>query len=157
MRFSPTDRAVLAALLHRLPRQALRKLRLLVRPDTVLRWHRDLLRRRHAKASRPKRPDRPRTIRSIRILVLRLATENPIWATAASTANSSFLGCPAVDEGLCLGAGLLAEFVLKVRMLVRPVDCYRAREFALVVVAHAEAGGAFFQCGLGAVRLPDDV
>ncbi|WP_445519902.1 hypothetical protein [Streptomyces sp. NEAU-174] len=26
---------------------------------TVLRWHRDLLRRRHAKASRPKRPGRP--------------------------------------------------------------------------------------------------
>jgi putative transposase len=79
VRFSPTDRALLAALLHRLPSQALHKLRLLVRPDTVLRWHRDLLRRRHAKASRPKRPGRPRTIRSIRILVLRLAAENPNW------------------------------------------------------------------------------
>ncbi|GAB3900672.1 hypothetical protein GCM10029964_088360 [Kibdelosporangium lantanae] len=72
-RFSPADRALLAALLHRLPRQTLHKLRLLVRPDTILRWHRDLLRRHHAKMSRPKRPGRPRTIRSIRILVLRLA------------------------------------------------------------------------------------
>ncbi|MFE2187859.1 hypothetical protein [Streptomyces sp. NPDC059455] len=36
------DRAFLAALLHRLPLPALRRLRLLVRPDTVLRWHRDL-------------------------------------------------------------------------------------------------------------------
>ncbi|ONI91201.1 transcriptional regulator [Actinosynnema sp. ALI-1.44] len=79
VRFNPTDRALLAALLHRLPRRTLRRLRLLVHPDTILRWHRDMLRRRHAKASRPKRPGRPRTIRSIRILVLRLAKENPSW------------------------------------------------------------------------------
>ncbi|MEU5057423.1 MULTISPECIES: integrase core domain-containing protein [unclassified Streptomyces] len=51
----------------------------IVSPDTVLRWHRDLLRRRHAKASRPRRSGRPRTIRSVRVLVLRLAGENPNW------------------------------------------------------------------------------
>lgn len=34
------DRAWLAALLHQLPRNVLRNLRLLVRPETVLRWHR---------------------------------------------------------------------------------------------------------------------
>ncbi|MBP2329365.1 transposase InsO family protein [Kibdelosporangium banguiense] len=79
VRFSPADRALLAALLHRLPRHLLRRLHLLVRPDTILRWHRDLLRRRHARMSRPKRPGRPRTLRSIRVLVLRLAKENPSW------------------------------------------------------------------------------
>ncbi|MET7765572.1 helix-turn-helix domain-containing protein [Streptomyces sp. NPDC005393] len=79
VRFSPSDRAFLAALLHRLPLPALRRVRLLARPDTVLRWHRDLARRRHAAISRPKRPGRPRTVRSIRILVLRLARENPNW------------------------------------------------------------------------------
>jgi transposase InsO family protein len=57
----------------------LRRLRLLVRPDTVLRWHRDLIARRHAARSRPKRPGRPRTVYSIRALVLRLARENPSW------------------------------------------------------------------------------
>jgi transposase InsO family protein len=50
-----------------------------VRPDTVLRWHRDLIARRHAAESRPKRTGRPRTVRSIRALVLRLAEENPSW------------------------------------------------------------------------------
>jgi transposase len=69
----------LAALLHQLPGQALRRMRLLVRPDTVLRWHRDLVARRHAAQSRPKRGGRPRTVRSIRALVLRLARENPNW------------------------------------------------------------------------------
>jgi putative transposase len=79
VRFDPTDRALLVALLHRLPTDALHGLRFLVRPDTVLRWHRDLVSRRHAAASRPKRAGRPRTLRSIRVLVLRLARENPSW------------------------------------------------------------------------------
>jgi hypothetical protein len=43
VRFGAGDRALLAALLHRLPRDVLRSVRLLVRPDTVLRWHRDLV------------------------------------------------------------------------------------------------------------------
>ena len=71
-RFCPSDRAFLAALLHRLPRDMLGRFQLLIRPETVLRWHRDLLARRHAARSRPKRPGRPRTVRSIRLLVLRL-------------------------------------------------------------------------------------
>jgi transposase InsO family protein len=57
----------------------LRGLQLLVRPDTILRWHRDLIARRHAAASRPKRRGRPRTLRSIRAVVLRLARENTLW------------------------------------------------------------------------------
>ncbi|MEU4742905.1 integrase core domain-containing protein [Actinosynnema sp. NPDC023658] len=78
-RFSPDDRTFLAALLHRLPVATLRRLRLLMRPETILRWHRDLIARRHAVRSRPKSPGRPRTIRSLRLPVLRLARENPTW------------------------------------------------------------------------------
>ena len=79
VRFAPADRAWLAALLHRLRPQALGRMRLLVRPDTVLRWHRDLIRSRHAARSRPRRPGLPRTVRSVRALVLRLVRENPAW------------------------------------------------------------------------------
>jgi hypothetical protein len=43
-----SSRAFLAALLVPLPRQVLRRLRLLVQPDTVLRWHRDLIKQQHA-------------------------------------------------------------------------------------------------------------
>ncbi|MEU4769740.1 integrase [Actinosynnema sp. NPDC023794] len=73
-RFSPADRMFPAALLHRFPGATLHRLRLLVRPETVLRWHRDLLARRQTARSRPKRPGRPRTVR---LLVLRLAQDNP--------------------------------------------------------------------------------
>ncbi len=79
VRFAPEDRAFLAALLAPLPRDVLRRLKLLIRPDTVVRWHRDLMKRRHARACAPKRRGRPPTVRSIRVLVLRLVRENPSW------------------------------------------------------------------------------
>jgi putative transposase len=78
-RLTGTDRMFLAALLHRLPRVQLRKLQLIVSPDTILRWHRDLIRRRHTNLSRSKRRGRPPTRRSIQALVLRLARENGSW------------------------------------------------------------------------------
>ena len=105
-RFAPGDRAFLAALLHRLPRGVLRQVRLLVRPDTVLRWHRDLVGRRHAACSRPRGPGRPRTVRSVRVLVLRLARENPgwgLWVPITSSAQfkrhvDTRAGCRRVDH-----------------------------------------------------------
>lgn len=89
VRFTWADRAWLAALLQQVPREVLRSVRLLVRPETVLRWHRDLIARRHAMISRPTRVGRPPTVRSIRRLVLRLASENNTWGTAESMANYS--------------------------------------------------------------------
>src|SRR3984893_8025917 len=83
-RFEPRDRALLAALLHRLPMETVKGLRLLVRPDTVLRWHRNLIARRHAAVSRPKGPGRPRTLRSIRVLVLRLARKPQLGLPTAA-------------------------------------------------------------------------
>jgi putative transposase len=79
VRFAPSDRALSAALLHRLPRDVLKRLHPIVKPDTALRWHRDLIARRHAARSRPKRTGRPRTVRSIRALVLRLVHGNLQW------------------------------------------------------------------------------
>ncbi|HEX6471911.1 MAG TPA: hypothetical protein VF069_22640 [Streptosporangiaceae bacterium] len=79
IRFTSSDRALLAALLHGLRPDVLRRMRLPVRRDTVLRRHRDLIRARHAARSRPKRPGRPPTVRSIRVLVLRLVRDNPGW------------------------------------------------------------------------------
>lgn len=51
VKLAPEDRGFLAALLVPLPRKVLRRLRLLIQPDTVLHWHRDLMKRRHARTS----------------------------------------------------------------------------------------------------------
>nr|WP_232794142.1 hypothetical protein [Pseudofrankia saprophytica] len=98
IRFQPTDRALLAALLHALPRPTLRGLHLLARPETVLRWHRNLIARHHAAISRPQRRGRPRTVRSIRALVLRLARENTGWGYRRIHGELVVLGVTIVRE-----------------------------------------------------------
>jgi putative transposase len=78
-RLNWADRALLAALLAVIPKARRRGLRLLVTPDTILRWHRDIVRRRWAARSAHARTGRPATRRNIQALVRRLARENPEW------------------------------------------------------------------------------
>jgi len=73
------DRALLAVLLSVIPNARRQGLRLLVTPDTILRWHRDIIHRRWAARSMRGKTGRPATRRNIRALVLRLARENPGW------------------------------------------------------------------------------
>jgi len=68
------DRAVLAGLARLLPRSVWRGR--LVQPTTLLRWHRDLVRRQWAY---PHRRGRPTVTAELRQLVLRMAKENPTW------------------------------------------------------------------------------
>jgi hypothetical protein len=74
-RLTWADRALIGVI----PKARRARLRLVVTPDTILRWHRGLLRRRWAARSRVGRSGRPATRRDIRRLVLRLARENPAW------------------------------------------------------------------------------
>jgi hypothetical protein len=71
------DRALLTTLLSVIPKARHQGLRLLVTPDTILRWHRNIVRRRWAARSMHGKAGRPATRRNIRALVLRLARENP--------------------------------------------------------------------------------
>ena len=73
------DRALLATLLGVIPKARRQGLRLLVTPDTIVRWHRDIVRRRWAARSMRGRTGRPSTRRNIQALVRRLARENPDW------------------------------------------------------------------------------
>jgi putative transposase len=73
-RLRPVDRAILAGLARALPRSAW--ISLSVSPGTLLRWHRQLVRRRW---TYPHRPGRPPLDRRVQELVVRLARENPGW------------------------------------------------------------------------------
>jgi putative transposase len=74
-RLRPVDRAFIAALARLLPHR--RRHGLVVTPATLLRWHRELVRRRWTYPERG--PGRPPTDRALRDRVLRLARENPAW------------------------------------------------------------------------------
>jgi transposase InsO family protein len=73
------DRAWLALLAGTLPIERLAGLRLIVTPATMLRWNRDILRRRWARLSRRGRSGRPPVRRNVRSVVLRLPRENESW------------------------------------------------------------------------------
>ena len=76
LRLTDDDRRRLAARAHRLGRVALRQIATIATPDTLLRWHRQLIARKWTYA----RKSGPRGVLfEIRQLVVRMATENPTW------------------------------------------------------------------------------
>ena len=77
VRWQPGDRLLLAALSRCVPRREW--WRLPVRPETLLRWHRELARRRWAAFGQRRGPGRPPLASEIRDLIVRLARENPTW------------------------------------------------------------------------------
>jgi putative transposase len=52
---------------------------MVVKPDTVVRWHRQWLRRRWRQRSAQTRPGRPSTNAAIRTLVKQMGAVNPLW------------------------------------------------------------------------------
>jgi hypothetical protein len=75
-RLRPIDRLLLAAASRVIPRD--RWVAFLVTPSTLLRWHRELVRKKWT-YRRTGRPGRPPIEAAIRALILRLARENPRW------------------------------------------------------------------------------
>jgi hypothetical protein len=66
----------LAARAYRLGRATLRELATIATPDTLLRWHRQLIARKWTYARKSRQRG---VLLEIRQLVLRMATENPMW------------------------------------------------------------------------------
>lgn len=61
-------------------RKALSELATIVTPDTILRWHRELIAQKWDYSDRRRRkPGRPPVSQEVRELVLRMANENPTW------------------------------------------------------------------------------
>jgi len=73
------DRAWLALLARMVPTERQAAMRLIVTPGTIVRWQRDIVRRRWARRSRRGRSGRPATHHKVRLVVLRLARENESW------------------------------------------------------------------------------
>jgi putative transposase len=97
-RLDERDRAFLAAASRLLSRAS--RPSFFIRPDTLLGWHRQLVRKRWTYAGRA--PGRPSVSEQIRELVLRLARENPRW------------GYRIVGELSGVGAGVSATTVAKI-------------------------------------------
>lgn len=78
IRFTDAERALLARKAKAVGRKALLKLNTIVSPDTLLRWHRQLVAQKWNFAHR-RGPGRPGIMREISELIVRMAQENPNW------------------------------------------------------------------------------
>jgi putative transposase len=76
LRLTDGDRRRLALRAYRVGRAALREIATIATPDTLLRWHRQLIARKWTYASQPGRRG---IMLEIRRLVVRMAEENPTW------------------------------------------------------------------------------
>src|SRR5579859_864598 len=76
-RLEPADRAIMAALSRFVSRAALTGI--LVQPETVLGWHRELVRRKWAAFGQLRGPGRPPLSDEVIALILRVVKENPKW------------------------------------------------------------------------------
>jgi putative transposase len=83
-RISTQEKMVLAILMDKLKhstgdaRKRLQSVMLIFKPDTVLRWHRELVRRKWT-FKRKANPGRPKISSELEALIVRLAKENPRW------------------------------------------------------------------------------
>ena len=76
--FTDAERWQLAEKARAVGRKVLSELGTIVTPDTLLRWHRELVARKWSFVER-RRPGRPRTREELVVLVVRMASENPTW------------------------------------------------------------------------------
>src|SRR5262245_14737980 len=78
IRFTDAERALLARKAKAVGRKPLLNLDTIVTPDTLMRWHRQLVAEK-CNFSQRRGPGRPEIMQEISLLIVRMANENPRW------------------------------------------------------------------------------
>lgn len=76
---SDAERKTLADIGKQLGRKALEEVASIVKPDTILRWHRQWIARKFDGSKNRTSPGRPRTEPELESLIVRMAQENRSW------------------------------------------------------------------------------
>jgi len=79
LRLRDGERKTLAEIGKKLGRQALAEVATIVKPDTILAWHRTLVARKFDSSQQRKTPGRPPVDAALEALVVRLTQENRSW------------------------------------------------------------------------------
>jgi transposase InsO family protein len=133
LRLTDDDRRRLAARAFRVGRRVLRQVATIVTPDTLLRWHRQLVARKWTYA---RRSPRRGVLAEIRCLVVRMAAENPTWGYTRIQGALK-------NVGHCVGRSTIAR-ILKTEGL--PLVPERPTSWQTFLRAHKDAiaGADFF-------------
>ena len=79
LRLSDGERKALAAIGQKLSKQALKEVATIVKPDTILGWHRKLVAQKFDGSAQRKAPGRPQVDPELEALIVRMAQENRSW------------------------------------------------------------------------------
>src|SRR5262249_40322187 len=79
VRLSDGERTALAEIGKKLGKQALQDVATIVKPDTILGWHRQLVAQKFDGSQHRKAPGRPKIDEKLEALVVRMAQENRSW------------------------------------------------------------------------------
>ncbi len=79
IRLSDDDCKTLAEIGQKLSKQALAEVATIVKPDTILAWHRKLVAQKFDGSTQRKTPGRPMIAQEVETLVVRMARENRSW------------------------------------------------------------------------------
>jgi hypothetical protein len=131
---------------------------IVVQPDTVIRWHRDWLRRRWTRRSKQPHHGRPPIDQQIRTLVREMATANPLWGAPRIHGELRTLGVEVTDRDRRAVAQIPAATIFQEKWRQALTLIRRARAAGLhitAVLADAEFGDVTaFRRALHRWRLP---
>ena len=98
VRLSDGERKTLAEIGQKLGKQALQDVATLVKPDTILGWHRTLVAQKFDGSQQRKAPGRPRIDPEVEALIVRMAQENHSWGYDRIVGALANLGVTVSDQ-----------------------------------------------------------
>jgi transposase InsO family protein len=98
VRLSDGERKALAEIGYKLSKQALQEVAKIVKPDTILGWHRTLVAQKFDGSRQRKAPGRPPIDQELEALVVRMAQENRSWGYDRIVGALANLGSTMSDQ-----------------------------------------------------------
>ncbi len=98
MRLTDGERKTLAEIGHKLGKQALQEVATIVKPDTILAWHRKLVAQKFDGSQQRQSPGRPKIDPELEALIIRIARENRSWGYDRIVGALANLGVTVSDQ-----------------------------------------------------------
>src|SRR6201982_1411217 len=98
VRLTDGERTTLAPMGQKLSKQALKEVATIVKPDTILAWHRKLVAQKCDGSQQRKSPGRPKIDQELEALIVRIARENRSWGYDRIVGALANLGLTVSDQ-----------------------------------------------------------
>ena len=128
VRLSDGERKTLAEIGERLGKQALQEVATIVKPDTILGWHRKLVAQKFDGSTQRQSPGRPKIDPDLEALVVRMAQENRSWGYDRIVGALANLGLTVSEVAYLLAADNVSGLLpIPLRGVNQPVSITRNR------------------------------